>query len=159
VRALVRKLVVPAAVVLALPAAAAAQDEPGVHVDPDSPSGKEYAIPLEGARRDASGGGTAGDSSGGEGGGGGVSSSSSAAPLFGEGITSHGSQSSGDGASNGDSSGKKTGSPAKQPARSTLASASSGSGDSAAAKTGAIALAVLLAGGGLGLLFRRGLRG
>jgi hypothetical protein len=35
---------------LALPAAAQAQ-APGVFVDPESPAGKEYAIPLEEARR------------------------------------------------------------------------------------------------------------
>jgi len=38
-------------VTLAVPGVAGAQD--GVFVDPDSPSGKEYAIPLEEARRDA----------------------------------------------------------------------------------------------------------
>jgi hypothetical protein len=60
---------------LALPTAAQAQG-PGVFVDPDSPAGTEYAIPLEEARRhgapDAAprpGGGDAGP------------------PLFGEGIT------------------------------------------------------------------------
>jgi hypothetical protein len=35
---------------LGVPGAAQAQ-EPGVHVDPDSPSGREYVIPLEEARR------------------------------------------------------------------------------------------------------------
>jgi hypothetical protein len=42
--------------------AAAAQEE-GVSVDPDSPAGQEYAIPLEQARRDAAGGGNAGHGS------------------------------------------------------------------------------------------------
>ncbi len=37
---------------LALPAAAMAAEE-GVIVDPDSPAGKEYALPLESARREA----------------------------------------------------------------------------------------------------------
>ncbi len=38
----------------ALAGPASAQEE-GVHVDPDSPAGKEYEIPVEGARRDYSG--------------------------------------------------------------------------------------------------------
>ena len=71
VRALLLKLVLPSILLAALlPSAAAAKDEPGVHVDPGSPSGKEYAIPLEGARRDASGGGSSSGSSGGSSGGG-----------------------------------------------------------------------------------------
>lgn len=37
--------------------------EPGVVYEPGSPSGKEYAIPLEEARRDATGGGGSGDNS------------------------------------------------------------------------------------------------
>ena len=40
---------------LGVPASAGAA-EPGVHVDPGSPAGKEYAIPIERARREASGG-------------------------------------------------------------------------------------------------------
>jgi hypothetical protein len=52
--------------VTSLAPAAAAQEE-GVFVDPDSPAGKEYAIPLEQARRDAAGGGKPGHGS--EGGG------------------------------------------------------------------------------------------
>jgi hypothetical protein len=57
---------------LALPPAAVAQR--GVFVDPDSPAGKEYAIPLEEARRQAAGGGEGGGNSrGGQ-------------PLFGQGI-------------------------------------------------------------------------
>jgi hypothetical protein len=39
---------------LMLPSVAPAQ-EPGVFVDPDSPAGKEYVIPLEEARRQAAG--------------------------------------------------------------------------------------------------------
>ena len=55
--------------VVAAPPAAAQQD--GVFVDPDSPAGKEYAVPLDQARDEASG----------EGGGG-----SGKESLFGEGI-------------------------------------------------------------------------
>jgi hypothetical protein len=36
-------------------APAAFAQEPGVFVDPDSPAGKEYALPLEQARREAAG--------------------------------------------------------------------------------------------------------
>jgi hypothetical protein len=73
-----RILIVFLAALLALPAAAAAQSA-GVHVDPDSPAGTEYAIPLEEARRQGSGGGDPG--AGGRAGGG-----PRPAPLFGEGI-------------------------------------------------------------------------
>ena len=40
---------------LALPGAAAAEIDPGVHYDPGSPAGKEYAIPLVEGRSDAAG--------------------------------------------------------------------------------------------------------
>jgi hypothetical protein len=158
VRALLLKLVLPGLLLAAfLPSAAVAKDEPGVHVDPGSPSGKEYAIPLEGARRDASGGGSSSGSSGGSSGGG-----AAKAPLFGEGITPAGGSQSGGGSGNGSGGsapkGGKKASAVEQTARSTLASApAAGSGDSTA-QTGAIGLAVLLLGGALGLLLRRGLR-
>ena len=60
---------------LALPAVAQAQGR-GVFVDPDSPAGKEYAIPLEEARRQA-----APDAESRPGG------DDAASPLFGAGIT------------------------------------------------------------------------
>jgi hypothetical protein len=40
---------------LALPGAASAQIDPGVHYDPGSPAGKEYAIPLVEGRSDGAG--------------------------------------------------------------------------------------------------------
>ncbi|MEA2469144.1 MAG: hypothetical protein QOE38_142 [Thermoleophilaceae bacterium] len=40
-----------------LGAPSAGATPPGVHVDPSSPGGKEYAIPLDQARNDATGGG------------------------------------------------------------------------------------------------------
>jgi hypothetical protein len=67
---------------------AAGQDEEGVFVDPESPAGKEYAIPLEQARREATP-----DALGREGGAG--SASAEQPPLFGMGI--------GDGRRGGDS--------------------------------------------------------
>src|SRR6476619_4464476 len=66
--------------------AAAAQDD-GVHVDPNSPAGKEYALPLDSARRDANGGGD--------------SAAGSGAPLFGVGISRQGGSSSKSSAGNG----------------------------------------------------------
>src|SRR3712207_6668800 len=58
---------------LLAPAGALAQDD-GVFIDPDSPSAKEYEIPTESARREASGRK------------GKVKSGARDAPLFGEGI-------------------------------------------------------------------------
>jgi hypothetical protein len=63
--------------------------EPGVHVDPNSPAGKEYQLPLETARQQAAGGtATGGRGSGGSGARGATSTAGpSSAPLFGQGIT------------------------------------------------------------------------
>lgn len=43
--------------VFAAPAAAASGPSPGVHVDPGSPAGKQYQIPISAARGETSGGG------------------------------------------------------------------------------------------------------
>jgi hypothetical protein len=71
----------------------------GVHVDPDSPAGKEYALPLDQARRDAGGGLVDGKSRG-----------AHRAPLFGAGISSKGGLSGGGGASAGGGEGATSGS-------------------------------------------------
>ena len=77
---------------------AAAQDD-GVFLDPDSPAGKEYAVPLEEARRQAIGGG-------GDGG----ADPSSGQPLFGEGIArAEGSSSGNDGGGSPDGGGSRGG--------------------------------------------------
>jgi hypothetical protein len=68
------------AAAVAAPALAGAATSPGVHVDPGSPAGKQYQIPISTAR-----GETAGRSSG---------SKSGTAPTFGSGITSAPSSSS-----------------------------------------------------------------
>lgn len=68
------------AAAVAAPALAGAATSPGVHVDPGSPAGKQYQIPISSAR-----GETAGRSSG---------SKSGTAPTFGSGITSSPSSSS-----------------------------------------------------------------
>jgi hypothetical protein len=150
------KALLPLAALLAIgpPAGASAKDEPGVHTDPGSPAGKEYVIPLEGARREASGG-TSGHHTGGGG--------SAQAPLFGAGIRAQPTGGGSRGRSgHGRKAGRKQGKTEKTRERitpSTLASApASASTESPALATGAIALAILLAGAGLGLLLRRGLR-
>lgn len=66
--------VIAAAVTLLLPGSALASGTPsGVHVDPGSPAGKEYQLPVSSARGEASG-----------------TSGSSNVPLFGSGITPSG---------------------------------------------------------------------
>ena len=65
-----------AAVACVFPTAASAQGE-GVFVDPNSPSGREYAIPLEDARRTGSGGNPSGPQT----------VAPVPAPLFGAGVT------------------------------------------------------------------------
>jgi hypothetical protein len=67
-----------AAIVLLACAPGAAAQEPGVTLDPDSPSAKEYAIPLESARRGAEPGRERGAS---------VEQGERGAPLFGAGIS------------------------------------------------------------------------
>jgi hypothetical protein len=140
----------------------ASAQERGVFVDPDSPAGKEYAIPLEQARGEA-----AGDSSGREGGG--VANGSSAQPLFGVGIErpDGGARGQDAGAAETDRSGganqRREGqdggsgtSPGKVApnARSTAAIEAAASGGSDALLTAGIAGAVL----GAGLLAGFGLR-
>lgn len=67
-----KRLAVAALLLLvATPSAAARED--GVFVDPDSPAGKEYAVPIDQARGEAAGGGEAAPGE---------------EPLFGEGIES-----------------------------------------------------------------------
>jgi hypothetical protein len=110
-----------------------------VHVDPGSPSGKEYALPVPRARRDAAGGGS--------------SAGTSDPPLFGQGVSSAaaagGSSSAGKGHGNGGSS-----------AGEGLKQVALVSDDSYPAKgtVAVLALAVVLLGAGIGLAVRR-LRG
>ena len=143
---------------LASPVAA---QEYGVHVDPNSPAGKEYAIPIDQARRQAEGT-SSGDGSRG---------SSDSAPLFGVGISRRaggntGSAKSAAGAARSSRGGtqgaRRSGrsrSPGKSQASRLTSAASTDAGGSATAQTAALVAAVLLAGGLIGLVLHRLTRG
>lgn len=140
----------------------AAQGQAGKPLDPDSPAGFEYQLPLEQARKNVGGGDRAG--------GGGP------APLFGAGILAAKKTSAqaggagdaqGDRTSEEDSSRSGTGGRAGRDSDSTPGStaikqatlgAPDEDGGSATLRIAGIALAVLLLGGLLGLVLRRGLR-
>jgi len=154
---------------LVLPAGAAAQSN---RPDPDSPAGVEYELPLDQTRKDLSddgdgggGGGTDGSSTDAPGASGG-SDAGGAAPLFGAGISREASaegkgrgqsQPNGDGAA----AGQGDGSPADDNAGESgpaVAKASSSQDDgSTGLLLPGLALLVILAGGAMGLLLRRGL--
>lgn len=139
------------ALALIAPATAGAQTGP----DPDSPAGVEYALPLDQARRDATGRSDGSPRSR-------PGKPSAAAPLFGAGITpvragktgsageeNGGGRRAGAGGSRG---GGEVGGGSSRPARVALGADDAGSPTLTIA---GIALAVLLAGGLLGLLLRR----
>jgi hypothetical protein len=158
-------LIAAALCLCAAPAAHAA--EPGLTVDPQSPSGTEYAIPLDQARSSA---GHLSDSPGA-----GVRSSgggpSSAAPLFGVGVSAGGSGGSGVSGGGSAGSGGSTGaggapagpgkhhssgggaeggtnSPSILPTVLSQAAASPTAGANSSLLVGGIAAGTLLAGGG-----------
>jgi hypothetical protein len=132
------------AVVLACAAPAAARVEPGVHVDPNSPAAKEYAIPLQAARNDSGGG-----------------SRSRQTARFGAGIepgSAHAARSDGNNRSPHKSKSHKLRlGDETRPGISKTAAAAGDSG-SPALRLGGIALAVVVVAGLLGLGLRRGLR-
>jgi hypothetical protein len=141
-------------------------------VDPGSPSGHEYAIPLDQARGNAAGGGSG---SGGSQPTGSGTQGQSGAPLFGVGVGSgSGSGSGGSGTGSGGSHGKPgshagratgTGGSANGGSRSRSTPLTRSAIDTAAASprvsagstllVGGIAAAVLIAGALLGLTLRR----
>jgi hypothetical protein len=131
---------------LLLPPAAPAQ-EGGVFVDPGSPSGKEYAIPIERARRAAQGAPAPGK----------VEVGKRSAPAFGEGIRTGGAGPAPHAASRTSSSASVAGGPLQPGAapRPVAARAATGSDAGSVLAIGGVALAVLLAGGAVGLLARR----
>ena len=142
------------ALALMAPAAVAQDDE--IFVDPGSPSGKEYALPVESARKQA-----AKDAQG-------SSSSAQPAPLFGEGVDD---RSTADAGGAGSGSGSGSGSGAAKGSRGGTDDADGGTPATsaatlkaqAAAPDGGIGLAavigvgagVLLLGGAIGVLLRR----
>jgi len=135
-------------------AVAAAEDE--IFVDPGSPSGEEYALPVDSARKQA-----AGDAQ--------ARSDNKSAPLFGEGVgdatagPAAGGGSVGGGGAGGDAArtsggareprSSRTGA-GTRPALRAQAAAVDGGGVGLAA-VGGTAAGVLLLGGAIGLLLRR----
>jgi len=142
---------------LVVPSGATAQEP--VQVDPDSPAGVEYQLPLEQARRDAAPGGGGGRRTRSGGG------SGAPVPLFGAGITRDGSQSGG-GADGNRGGAEQSGDRGDRGASGADGGEATGSragpaengGGSSGLFLGGIAVAVLVLGGALGLALRRGLR-
>jgi len=158
------RVVLPATILLSLATAApaVAQDE-GVTIDPNSPSAKEYAIPLENERRQADPTQAAG---------GRIQQGSRSSPLFGEGIEPTGRDGTTQGGGGAAASGSGTAgttardgrtSPGKSVTQATAAEvlrarsnpgAPAGSIDTMLI-IGGVAAAVLALGGGAGLWLRR----
>lgn len=156
-----------------LVAPADAQDrEGGLQVDPESPSGREYALPEDQARRDAAPGPGAGGADGGGAGGSAGSPGSDAPPLFGAGVepagstpSESGSQGSDRAAAGGGSGatgdrspppgGGRAGPTAKLPVGVVDAQASPDGGTEDLLLIGGGAAALLLAAAGVGLVVRR----
>ena len=150
---LTRSLALLCAFALIVPAAAAQED--GVTVDPGSPSGKEYALPIDRAREEAATRDGKGDGS-------------RKAPLFGEGVRGEG---AGSGAGGDDRTSGGPDGAASEPAvdRPTADLANGPEAEQAALRTRAAdaegglgvgasitaAIAILLAGGLIGLWLRR----
>lgn len=130
---------------LALPVAGAvAQERP----DPDSPAGVEYELPLEGARRDASGDPDRKT----------TKRTPSRSPLFGEGISKgEGSPGSPEEQRSEEDAEDPASGAADPPQSARLAASTADDGADTTLTLGGIAVAVLLGGGVLGLLLRRGL--
>ncbi len=143
----------------------AARGQADAQLDPNSPAGVEYQLPLEQARKNARGSGSPGSRGDGAGRGGG-------SPLFGAGImpvkASGGAQDRGSGAGepasdagSRDSDARGRGGADGDPESATIGPSTLGGpdegGGSAGLRIAGIALAVLLVGLLLGLLLRRGL--
>lgn len=139
-----RGLEVALTLALLLPGAANAQPEPGVIRDPDSPAGKEYALPLDAGRRLGAGN----DAPEREG----------TAPLFGIGIGPPGAGDPSGGVADprGDRSADSGGRDASGTARDDVLAPAAGDidGGGTSGVTLAILAAVLLGGGLLGAVLR-----
>jgi hypothetical protein len=157
-----------AVALLTFDAAAVSAQEDGVFIDPDSPAGTEYAIPLEQARREAAGGGPTTR----EAAGGGPTTQGRAGneqPLFGAGIAprseAKGESAIGDARGGGARKPRAAGvdkapRPGSNAGASTAAiAAAAGDGSSEGLLTAGIAAAVLALGLAAGLAFRRALKG
>jgi hypothetical protein len=146
-------------------AAGSAHAEPGLTVDPDSPAGVEYAVPLDSAR------GHGGHGGGGAPGGGSAPATGGNSPaLFGSGIkaaggsgsdsgsgsSSRGSdKGSGDGGSGGKSdhpAGGSSGADTHSSSRSSVAPVTASADYSTTGPVAALIGGILLVGGGFGLL-------
>ena len=143
------------ALTLAIPGTAWSQEDE-VHVDPNSPAGVEYELPLDRARQEAGGGGGGGNTGSGGGSAGGATATGET-PLFGEGVVSDGSAPARDGGAS-RSAGESTGSdgrPAPTPptVRAQAPSPDDGGGALLAVVGGAGG--VLALGALAGLLWRR----
>jgi hypothetical protein len=136
-----RRVALPVILLLSLTcgvSSATAQDEEGVHADPNSPAGKEYAIPVEKARRDAGGALERG-------------SSAQKPAAFGAGL-----KRKGEGANSGASAdGQDDDSQDRRDALIAASSGNGGDGGGSAATTGLTGLAVVLLGLGLGFGLKR----
>jgi hypothetical protein len=137
------------------PAAVAADDE--IFVDPDSPSGKEYALPVDSARKQAAGAAQ------------GAKDATAPTPLFGEGVEAAGSKAttrtskaSGAGAKAGSDDGATAAAGASTARARTAApktlkaqAAAPDGGIGVAAVIGGVSVGVLLLGAAIGVLLRR----
>ena len=162
-----RRIAATALVTAGALAAPAVAQEPGLVIDPESPSAKEYALPLENERRLADPG-TAPDA--------GIQQGSRSSPAFGTGVSA--AAAAGDGANADGGGGGSSGGTAERGGDDDAASVpgQAGSGDAedkatvraATANPGApdggagtilmiggVALAVLLVAGGAGVVLRR----
>jgi hypothetical protein len=139
-----------ATAVACLFATGTAQAVPGLTVDPESPAGVEYAVPLDQARNNHGGGGGGSDATGG-------ATGTPEPVLFGSGITPPGKDGSGGGGRKNDDGGAGKGSGTAKGGRTNAG----GTTVQAAASYGATAPiagligAILVVGGGLGLAVRR----
>jgi hypothetical protein len=142
-----------------MPGVALAQED-GVTIDPDSPSGKEYAIPLEQARRNAGAGGPPARVRPGErsaelfGAGVGDEVGGSARPAEGGGSTANRSPSPVGGEA-GDGSSATPGGAASDPVVQGAPAASAGVDSADALVVGAVGLGALAFGAVAGVLLRR----
>jgi hypothetical protein len=139
------------AAALALSAGPAYAQEDGVFVDPDSPSGQEYRIPFESARRQADPRPVSPQK---------VASGADRATLFGEGVISPSAARKSGGSGSGKSSGGQgtTSGDDRRPEVVKIAASRPGAPDSGIGTPAlflGIALVVLLVGAGAGFVVRR----